>query len=102
MFGYESFDRAALPHRSWSIRPKTISARDSSAQIICFLLGFLGPGLHSLAIILILTLALVSKSKGMSASTTIKRVLHSNGLQGSIKLERNARKYHNQTNCKEV
>ena len=78
---------------------RSISARDSSAQIICFLLG---PGLHSLAIILILTLALVSKSKGLSASTTIKRVLHFKGLRGSIKLERNARNYHNQTKCKEV
>ena len=29
-------------------------------------------------------------------------MLHSKGLRGSIKLERNARKYHNQTNCKEV
>ena len=39
MVGYESIGRAALPHRSWSIRPETISARDSLAQIICFFTG---------------------------------------------------------------
>ena len=104
MVGYESSDCAALPHRSWSIRPKTISAWDSWAL---FLLRFLGPGLHSLAIILILTSALVPKSKVQSASTTIKiefytindcedwkecqEVPQSNKLQGSITNKSTAR-----------
>ena len=63
MVGCESFDRAALPGHS---------ARDSSTQIICSLYGAPRARLHSLAIIL--TLAIVSKTKVLSASTTIKRM----------------------------
>ena len=58
-------------------------------------------GLHSLAIIL--TLALVSKSKVLSASTTIKRECYTlkdleglsklKGIQGSTTIKQTARKY---------
>ena len=102
MVGYESFAHDALPHRSWSIRPKIHFGPGLLSPNHLFLLWFLGPGLHSLAMILILTLALVSKSKGLSASTTIKSVLHSKGLKGvsnlkgmpgSTTIKQTARKY---------
>ena len=101
MVGYESFDRAALSHRF-----RVISAQNH------FGLGLLSPnhlfftgaprvGLHFLAIIL--TLALVSKSKGLSASTTIKRGYYTikdcegvsklEGMPGSTTIIQTARKY---------
>ena len=55
MVGYESLTAPHCRTDPGQFGQKTISALDSSAQIICFLLGLLGPGLHSLAIILILT-----------------------------------------------
>ena len=60
-------------------------------------------GLHSVAINL--TLALVSKPRGLSASPTTnycQRLLHSKGLRGSIKIKRNVRECHNQTKSQEV
>ena len=102
MVGYGRFDRAALPHRF----------RVSSAQNH-FGLGLLSPnhlfvigapraGLHSLA--MIFTLALVSKPKGLSASTTIKKECYTlkdcgdvvsklKGMPGIITIKQIARKY---------
>ena len=89
-----------VSHRYLVMFAQTISAQDSSAQVI---FTRAPRDCYSLAIILIL--ALISKSRGLSASTTVnycQRVLHSKGLRGSIRIQRNAREYHNQTKCQEV
>ena len=71
MARYESFDRAALPGH-FGPKPFRPGAPQPKS---CFLYGGSSDRvprtrLHSLVIIL--TLALVSKTKGLSASTTIK------------------------------
>ena len=98
--------------------PKTFRPGTPPPQLFVFLLGFPGPGLHPLAIILILTLALASRSKGLSASTTIKRECYTlkecegvsnlkgyqevpqyNKLQRSITNKSTAREYNNKKNA---
>ena len=70
MVGHESFDWAALPghfgpkpFRSGTPQPKSFFfIRSSSGQ--------------TATLVIILTLALVSKTKGLPASTTIKRMCY--------------------------
>ena len=91
MVGYESFERAALPDQSWSIRPKTISARDFSAQIIC-LFVFTGVPRAGTAFsgnnINFDIDTSIEVKRTVSEYHNQKRVLHSKGVRGSIKLER--------------
>ena len=71
MVGYESFDRTTLPYLvAGHFDPKQF--RPGTPEPKSFFTGVPRIGLHSLAIILTLALVL-SKSKGLSASTTIKR-----------------------------
>ena len=69
MFGYESFDRAALPGL-FGLKP--LRPGTPQPKLFVFYTGASRARLHSLVIIL--TLALVSKTKGLSLSTTIKRM----------------------------
>ena len=89
MVGYESFERAALPDQSLSIRPKTISSRDSSAQIICFFTGVprAGTAFSGNNINFDIDTSIEVK-RTVSEYHNQKRVLHSKGVRGSIKLER--------------
>ena len=79
-------------HFSGSFRPKTISARNSSGQLVCFYRGssdrtaFFGNN-YDLG-------TSIEVEMTVSEYHNQKRVLHSKGLQGNIKIERNARKYH--------
>ena len=105
--GYQTFDRAALF--------RVISAQSSSApgtpQPKSFVFTWAPrAGLNFLAIIS--TLALVLKSKGLSASTTIKgegytlndceRISKLKGMPGSTTIKQTARKYNSQKYCKVV
>ena len=107
MGGYESFDRAAPVPAHFGPKP----FRPGTPQPKSYFYGAHRAGLHSLA--KILNLALVSKSKVLSASTTIKRECYtlkdSEGvsklkgmpgsttikLQGSITNKSTAREYNN-------
>ena len=71
MVGYESVDRAALPGH---FGPKPFRPGTPQPKSFVFYTGAPRARLHSL--VLILTLALVSKTKGLSASTTIKRMCY--------------------------
>ena len=73
IFGYESFDRAALPGL-FGLKP--LRPGTPQPKSFVFLYGGFLAGLHSLVIILTLALSLVSKTKGLSLSTTIKRMCY--------------------------
>ena len=99
--GYQKFGRAALPHRApGHFGPKPFRPGTPQPKSFVFTRASRA-GLHSLAIIS--TLALVSKSKGLSANTTIKRegytlkdcegILKLKGMQGSTTIKQTARKY---------
>ena len=83
-------------------RPKTISAWDSSAQII-FYWGSSGRTAFSGNNFDFGTSIEVKRTVSEYHNQNYcQRVLHSKGLQRSVKIERNDRLYHNQTNCHEV
>ena len=98
MVGYESFDRAALPGH---FGPKPFRPGHAHPKSFVFYTGAPRARLHPLVIIL--TLALVSKTKGLSASTTIKRECYTlkdcegvsklKGMPGSTTIKEAARKY---------
>ena len=100
MVRYESFDHAALPIRVISA-PKYIGPGLLIGQNQFVFSGAHRARLHSLAIIL--TLALVSKLKGLSASTAITILPESVTLKRIARECQNLKKfqYYNQTNCHE-
>ena len=108
MVGYESFDRAALPHRSWSVRPNPFRPGTSQPKSFVFTgvpragTAFSGNNINFDFDTSIEVKRTASKYHNQ------KRVLHSkglrglNGMPGSTTFKQTARKYNSQKYCKGV